>query len=157
MLSEHGDERVDDWYWLRERDNPEVLAHLEAENAYAEAMLAPTTALQDQIFEEIKARVQETDMSAPIPHGPWEYYTRTIAGKQYAVHCRRARGADADDGEQILLDENGAADRLRVLLARRVLRHPRPSRSSRTPSTPPAASGSRCGSATCTPVPTSTT
>ena len=57
VLSEHGDERVDDWYWLRERDNPDVLAHLEAENAYAEAMLAPTTALQEQIFEEIKARV----------------------------------------------------------------------------------------------------
>jgi oligopeptidase B len=110
VLSRHGDDRVDDWYWLRERDNPEVLAHLEAENAYADAILEPTKPLQDRIYDEIKLRVQETDTTAPIPYGPWEYYTRTFEGKQYAVHCRRARGAAADAGEQVLLDENVAAE-----------------------------------------------
>ncbi|MGH8978286.1 MAG: S9 family peptidase [Acidimicrobiia bacterium] len=112
VLSQHGDDRIDDWYWLRERDNPDVLAHLEAENAYTDAMLAPTKALQESIFGEIKARVQETDVSAPIPHGPWEYYTRTYEGKQYALHCRRPRGAQPATGEQVLLDENIAADGL---------------------------------------------
>ena len=116
----HGDERVDDWYWLRERDDPDVLAHLEAENAYAEAMLAPRRALRDRIFDEIKARVQETDDVGAGPDGPWEYYTRTIEGQQYALHCRRARGADADGGEQILLDENTRSRGLRLLRARRV-------------------------------------
>jgi oligopeptidase B len=112
VLSRHGDDRVDDWYWLRERDNPDVIAHLEAENAYADAVLAPTKALQERIFGEIKARVQETDTSAPIPYGPWDYYTRTYEGKQYAAHCRRPRGAPAETDEQMLLDENVLADGL---------------------------------------------
>jgi oligopeptidase B len=106
VLSCHGDDRVDDWYWLRERDDPEVRAHLAAENAYAEAVLAPTEPLQARIFEEIKGRVQETDASAPVRHGPWEYFTRTYEGRQYAVHCRRHR---RDGNEEVLLDENVAA------------------------------------------------
>src|SRR3954470_21089998 len=72
-LSIHGDDRVDDWYWLRERDNPDVVAHLEAENAYADAVLAPLRVLRDRIFDEIRHRIQETDESAPVPSGPWEY------------------------------------------------------------------------------------
>ncbi len=106
ILRHHGDERVDDWYWLRDRDDPAVRAHLEAENAYTEAVLAPVATLRARIFEEIKHRIEETDTSAPVPFGQFEYYTRTVEGLQYEIHCRRPRGGDA---EQVLLDENEAA------------------------------------------------
>jgi oligopeptidase B len=109
MLREHGDERIDEWYWLRERDNPEVRAHLEAENAYTAAVLAPTHDLEAQIFGEIKGRVRETDVSAPVPDGPWEYLARTYEGRSYAVHVRRPRGGSEAD-EVVLLDENVEAD-----------------------------------------------
>jgi oligopeptidase B len=106
VLSMHGDERIDDWYWMRDRDDPAVLAHLEAENAYAEAVLAPGTKLRDGIFTEIRGRIQETDASAPMPDGPWAYYTRTVEGEQYAIHCRRRRHGGP---EEMLLDENELA------------------------------------------------
>jgi oligopeptidase B len=116
----HGDdERVDDWYWLREREDPEVLAYLKAENEHTEAGLAPTAELRAQLFSEIKHRVRETDVSAPVRRGSWAYYTRTIEGRDYAVHCRRPVGTrpapDADaapgatPGEQVVLDENALA------------------------------------------------
>jgi oligopeptidase B len=108
-LVEHGDERVDDWYWLRDRENPDVLAYLEAENAYADAILAPGAELRERIFQEIKGRVQETDESAPVPFGPWEYTSRTIEGLQYEIHHRRARGADAT-ASAVLIDENQLAE-----------------------------------------------
>src|SRR5436190_18868358 len=106
VLRNHGDERVDEWYWLRERDDPAVIAYLEAENAYAEAVLAPAAELRDRIYGEIRGRVQETDETAPVPDGPWEYFTRTIEGEQYVVHCRRPRAGGA---EEVLLDENALA------------------------------------------------
>jgi len=105
VLTAHGDERPDDWYWLRNRDDPEVIAYLEAENAYADAALAPLVPLRDRIFGEIKSRVQETDESAPVADGAWEYTSRTLEGAQYAIHCRRARG-DAADAARVVLDEN---------------------------------------------------
>jgi oligopeptidase B len=106
VLSIHGDDRVDDWYWLRDRDDPAVRAHLEAENAYAEELLAPGAALRDRIFTEIRSRIQETDESAPMPDDEFIYYTRTVKGQQYAIHCRRPR---TGGHEQILLDENELA------------------------------------------------
>jgi oligopeptidase B len=106
VLSIHGDDRVDDWYWLRDREDPEVRAHLEAENAYAEALLASGAALRDRIFTEIRGRIQETDESAPVPDGAWSYYTRTVEGQQYPIHCRRPR---AGGPVQVLLDENDLA------------------------------------------------
>jgi oligopeptidase B len=108
-LSLHGDDRVDDFSWMRDRDDPAVVAHLEAENEYADAVLAPLTPLRDRIFDEIKARVEETDESAPVPVGPWEYTTRTIEGLQYAVHLRRPRG-DRNAEPVVLLDENACAE-----------------------------------------------
>ncbi|MFZ4516505.1 MAG: hypothetical protein ACOYN3_09375, partial [Acidimicrobiia bacterium] len=114
-LTAHGEVRLDPYYWMRERDNPDVLAYLEAENAYREALMAPLTPLQDAIFHEIKARVQETDASAPVPKGPYEYFSRTVEGLEYAMHCRRPVGTpglpdpDATAGtapETIVLDEN---------------------------------------------------
>jgi len=109
ILTCHGEERVDDWFWLRNRDDREVIEYLEAENAYAEAMLAPLAPLRASIFEEIKSRVQETDESAPVPDGPWEYTSRTLEGSQYGIHCRRPRGAGAD-AARVVLDENLLAD-----------------------------------------------
>ncbi|HTK17491.1 MAG TPA: S9 family peptidase [Acidimicrobiia bacterium] len=106
VLSIHGDERVDDWYWMRDRDDPAVIAHLEAENAYAEALLAPAASLRDRIFNEIRGRIQETDSSAPMHDGEWTYYTRTVEGEQYAIHCRMRR---AGGPEQVTLDENELA------------------------------------------------
>ncbi|HUQ40339.1 MAG TPA: S9 family peptidase [Acidimicrobiales bacterium] len=103
-LTTHGDDRVDDWYWLRDKDDPETIAYLEAENAYTAAGLAHTEALQELLFSEIKGRVLETDLSVPYRHGPWWYYARTIEGQQYPIHCRAADAGGS--GEQVLFDMN---------------------------------------------------
>ncbi len=108
-LTRHGDVRVDPYYWLRDRENPEVIAYLEAENAYTERVLAPTTSLQHRIFSEIRSRVQETDVSPPARKGPWEYFTRTFEGSQYAAHGRRPTGTPEGEDETVLLDENDLA------------------------------------------------
>jgi oligopeptidase B len=110
ILRAHGEERVDDWFWLRERANPEVRAYLEAENAYTDAVMKPTQELQARIYDEIASRIQQTDTSAPVPYGPYEYYHRTIEGSQYAIHCRRRRAEDGTRGaEEIVLDVNELA------------------------------------------------
>jgi len=107
VLRIHGDERVDDWYWLRDRNDPAVLAHLEAENAYTEAMTSRLAPLQERLFEEFKARIQETDESPPVYWGGHWYYVRTVEGLEYAIRCRRTGALDAP--EQVLLDENELA------------------------------------------------
>src|SRR6266568_6089428 len=86
----HGDTFIDEYAWLADKENPETIAFLEAENAYTEAMTAGQAGLRDAIFGEIKARTQETDLSVPTRKGGWWYYSRTVAGQQYPVHCRRA-------------------------------------------------------------------
>ncbi len=108
-LTRHGDVRVDPWYWLRDRDDPAVIAYLEAENTYTDAVLAPTAALQAELFGEIRNRVQETDVSPPARKGPWDYFTRTFEGAQYASHGRRPAGAPEGDDETVILDENELA------------------------------------------------
>jgi oligopeptidase B len=116
----HGDTFTDDYAWLADQDSPETIAYLEAENAYTEAVTAGLAALREAIFGEIKARTQETDLSVPTRKGNWWYYARTMAGKQYAVHCRReVRPGDSSppmtldgaplDGEEVLLDGNELA------------------------------------------------
>jgi oligopeptidase B len=116
----HGDTFTDDYAWLADKDSPETIAYLEAENAYTEAVTAGQAALREAIFGEIKARTQETDLSVPTRKGNWWYYARTMAGKQYAVHCRReVRPGDSSppmtldgaplDGEEVLLDGNELA------------------------------------------------
>ncbi|HYD10037.1 MAG TPA: S9 family peptidase, partial [Acidimicrobiales bacterium] len=109
----HGDTVVDEYAWLRDRDgDPDVIAHLEAENAHTEAALAHTKDLQEQLFQEIKARVQETDLSVPVRKGSWWWYSRTEEGKQYAISCRMPVTVDGEDApsadatEQVLLDGN---------------------------------------------------
>ncbi len=109
VLRAHGDERIDDWYWLREREDPDVISYLEAENAFTESALAHTEALQKELYAEIVNRVVETDVSAPAHRGVWDYFVRTYEGRQYAVHGRRPRGAAVGVDEVILLDENELA------------------------------------------------
>jgi oligopeptidase B len=117
---QHGDTFTDDYAWLAAKGNPEVIAYLTAENAYTEDMTAGLAGLRDTIFGEIKARTQETDLSVPVRKGGWWYYTRTVEGQQYRIHCRRPAGPQDDtppvaadgrplDGEQILLDGNELA------------------------------------------------
>jgi oligopeptidase B len=104
----HGDERPDDYHWLRDREDPDVTAYLEAENAYADAVMAPLRPLQERLYAEILSRIQETDLSVPVPHGPFLYYSRSVEGLQYPIHCRRT----PEDGsaEQVLIDENLLAE-----------------------------------------------
>src|SRR5687767_14417424 len=97
VLRLHGDDRVDDWYWLRERDNPETIAYLEAENAYTDALTAHTAEVQERLYEEIRARIQETDASVPARKDDHWYYRRTVEGLQYTIHCRRT---GAEDGPE---------------------------------------------------------
>lgn len=101
-----GQQREDNYYWLRERENPEVVAYLEAENAYTEAVLAATQPLQQQLYTEMLAHIVESDRSAPAPYGPYWYDVRTEAGKQYKSYYRQ----DEAGNEELLLDENGLAE-----------------------------------------------
>ena len=112
--------RVDDWHWLLDRDDLAVIAYLEAENGYAEAMTAASTGLRERLYEQIKGRVLEDDLSAPARHGGWWYWSRTAEGSQDRIHCRLAdpqrtldaatalAEATAGAGE-VILDENALA------------------------------------------------
>ena len=102
-----GETVVDDYGWLRNREAPETLAHLAAENAYAESVLAPLESVRKEIFDEIVSRTQETDISAPSRWGEWWYATRTEEGKQYPVFVRMRGGPEGP--EQVLLDANEIA------------------------------------------------
>ena len=116
-ITRHGHTTVDDYGWLRDPEDPDVIAYLEAENAYTEAMLAHTEELRTTLFEEIKARIKQSDTSAPTPRDGWLYYVRTLEGEQYSFHCRR-RADDgppppdghSDEHEQVVLDENAMAE-----------------------------------------------
>jgi len=116
----HGDTVIDEYAWLADKEDPDTIAYLNAENAYTEAATAGLGKLQDQIFAEIKARTQESDLSVPVRKGGWWQYARTVEGQQYAVHCRRAvrpgevipplaENGQPLDGEEVLLDENELA------------------------------------------------
>ncbi len=98
---------TDPWAWLRDRNDPDTMPYLEAENAYSDGWFAQHTALIDTIFSEIKARVQETDLSAPVRKDDWWYVTRTEEGASYAIHCRGRSAQRAT--EHVLLDENAEA------------------------------------------------
>ena len=103
----HDDTRVDDYFWLRDKDSPDVRAYLEAENQYADDFLAPSAELQKTLYDEIVGRIQETDQSAPYRNGAFEYYHRTEEGKQYRTYCRREPGRP--ETEAVLLDMNALA------------------------------------------------
>lgn len=103
----NGHKLVDDYFWLRDKKNPDVRAYLEAENAYTDAVMKPTGSLQKKLYDELLSRVKETDVDVPYKEGGYFYYVRTEAGKQYGIRCRKKRSMDAP--EEVLLDVNELA------------------------------------------------
>jgi oligopeptidase B len=103
----HGVTLVDDYFWLREKNNPAVMAYLQAENAYAESVMKPTTGLQDKLYKEMLSHIKQTDDSVPYKWGDHFYYTRTVEGMQYPIFCRKHGSLEAP--EEIVLDENELA------------------------------------------------
>jgi len=106
-LELHDDVRIDNYYWLNERDNPDVIAYLDAENAYADRIMAPTQGLQEVLFDEIKSRAKQDDQSAPYRRGDYYYYYRYVEDGEYAIYARKKDSLDAD--EEMLLDVNRLA------------------------------------------------
>ncbi len=107
----HGDRLVDNYYWLRQKDSPTVLAYLKAENAYTDFVMKPTQLLQDALYKEMLGHIQETDRSVAYRDGDWLYYHRTEADKQYPIYCRKLASIESRQGslsapEQITLDLN---------------------------------------------------
>jgi oligopeptidase B len=103
-LETHGHVRVDDYYWLRERDNPEVIRYLNQENDFAAKAMVHTQEFEKKLFEEIKARIKQTDLSVPYKRDDYFYYTRFEAGKEYPIYCRKQ--GSLDEAEQVMLDGN---------------------------------------------------
>ena len=103
----HGERRVDDYYWLRDKTKPEVISYLEAENAYTASVMKPTEAFQEALYQEMLGRIKQTDLSVPYRYGGYYYYSRTEEGKQYPIHCRKKASLDAP--EQVTLDLNELA------------------------------------------------
>ena len=103
-LSIHNDERIDEYYWLKERDNPKVIDYLNAENSYRDKYMKDYQSLEKKLFEEIKSRIKEDDSSVPYFENGYFYYTRYETGKQYPIYCRKKENLDAN--EEILIDAN---------------------------------------------------
>ena len=103
----NGDKLVDNYFWLREKTNPAVIAHLEAENAYTDSVMKPTAALQEKLYNEILSHIKQTDNTVPYRWGDYFYYTRTVEGQQYPIFCRKQGSLNA--AEQVLLDLNEMA------------------------------------------------
>ena len=104
----HGDVRTDEYAWLRDRANPEVIAYLEAENAYTAAMMHHTEPLQEALYTEMLGRIKEDDTEVPVRRDDWLYYSRTEQGKAYPIYCRRKDAAGS--AEQVIFDQNAAAE-----------------------------------------------
>jgi oligopeptidase B len=104
----NGHEMVDNYFWLRDKPNPEVRAYLEAENVYTDAVMKPTEPFQKKLYDEMLSRVKETDVDVPYREGDYFYYGRTEAGKQYAIRCRK-KADDANAPEEVVLDQNELA------------------------------------------------
>jgi len=103
----HGEQLVDEYFWLREKTNPAVLAHLKAEDAYAEQLMKPTAALQEKLYKEMLSHIKQTDTNVPYRWGNYFYYSRTEEGKQYPIFCRKKGSLDAP--EEVVIDQNELA------------------------------------------------
>ncbi len=106
-LELHGDVRIDNYFWLKARENPDVIAYLDAENAYTEKVMAPMQGMQELLFDEIKSRIKEDDESAPYKRGDYFYYYRYLEGSEYPIYARKKGSLDAE--EEIMLDVNQLA------------------------------------------------
>jgi oligopeptidase B len=107
-LTIHGDTRIDNYYWLNERENPEVIAYLEAENKYSREILKPTEQFRENLFNELKSRIKEDDESVPYKDNGYYYYSRFETGKEYPIYCRKKDNLEAP--EEIMLDVNLMAE-----------------------------------------------
>ncbi len=108
-----GDIRIDNYFWMRDKDNPEVIKFLEAENAYTESVMKPTEELQQKLYDEILGRIKQTDLSVPEKVKDYYYYSRTFEGKQYGYYCRKKGTLDAP--EEVMLDLNQISEGTRYL------------------------------------------
>jgi oligopeptidase B len=106
-ITRHGDRRVDPYFWLRERSNPEVTAYLDAENRYTDAVMQPLEGFRDALYKEFLSRIKETDESVPYRHHGYWYYVREVQGMQYPIYCRRNGSMQAP--EEVMLDVNELA------------------------------------------------
>src|SRR6266571_8317405 len=107
-FDEHGNVRIDPYYWLKDRSNPEVIKYLEDENAYTKAVMAHTQALQDRLYDELKGRVLQNDQSVPFRERNYFYYTRLVEGKNYPIYARKRGSLNAP--EEVLIDANVLAE-----------------------------------------------
>ena len=107
-LEKHGDVRIDSYYWLREREDPEVIAYLEAENEYLDAVFGHSKAFQEELFDEIVGRIKQDDASVPYRKGDYYYFWRFPEGGEYRIHSRRKDSLEAD--EEVMLDGNAMAE-----------------------------------------------
>ncbi|MCP4291317.1 MAG: S9 family peptidase [bacterium] len=107
-LTSHGEKRIDNYYWLREKENPEVISYIEAENKYLQEVMAPTENLQKTLFAEMKNRIKKDDSSVPYLYNGFWYYTRFEAGSEYAIYCRRADGSET---EEVTVNGNSLASK----------------------------------------------
>ena len=107
-LEKHGHVRIDNYYWLKERDKPQVIDYLKAENEYTDSVMAHTKDLQEKLFSEIKGRIKQTDISVPYKRDDYFYYTRYEEGKQYPIYCRKKESLDGQ--EQVMLNVNEMAE-----------------------------------------------
>lgn len=107
-LELHGDVRIDDYYWLRNRENPEVFDYLKAENEYAETVMSHTKPLEEALFQEIKGRIKQTDLSVPFKLGDYFYYVRYEPDKEYGIYCRKRQ--TLENAEEIMVDANVLAE-----------------------------------------------
>src|SRR5690348_9084406 len=103
----HGDKRPDDFFWLKDKKNPEVIKYLEAENAYFAAVMKPTEKFQETLYQEFLSRIKQTDQDVPVRDRGYWYYSRTVEGQQYPIYCRKKGTLDAP--EEVLLDGNELA------------------------------------------------
>jgi len=103
----HGEVRHDPWFWLREKDNPEVIKHLEAENSWTSEQNGHTDTLSADVYREMLSRIQETDSSAPFTRGPWTHFSNTEKGKDYPIYCRQKTGGGS---VEVMLDCNEIAE-----------------------------------------------
>jgi oligopeptidase B len=110
-ITQQGQKRNDPFFWLRDKENPETIKYLEAENRYTEVQLKPVAALQEKLYREMRGRIQETDMSVPYRVDDYYYYSRSETGKQYNIFCRKK--GDLNAPEEVLLDENALANGLK--------------------------------------------
>ena len=107
-LTIHDDTRIDNYFWLNQRDNPKVIAYLTAENEYKDAKLKHTEELQEKLFNEIIGRIKQTDMSVPYKESGYFYYTRYEEGGEYPIYCRKK--SSLEEEEEILLNVNNMAE-----------------------------------------------